>query len=75
MGEKRGAYSGLVGKPEVKRPLGSHKHRWEVSIEMDLTRNGMGWDGMGWCIDWIDLSQYRDRWQAFVNVFMNFWVP
>jgi len=58
MGERRGVYSSdFVGKPEVKRPLGSPKHRWEVSIEMDLTRNGMGW-----YINWIDLSQGRDRW-------------
>jgi hypothetical protein len=42
--ERRGAYSGLVGKPELKRPLGNHRHRWEVSIEMDLEE--MGWDGM-----------------------------
>ena len=40
MGERRGAYTGLVGKPEVKRPLGKHKHRWEVSIEMDLEEKG-----------------------------------
>ena len=26
------------------------------------------------CIDWIDLSQDSDRWQAFVNVVMNLWV-
>ena len=46
MGERRGAYSSdFVDKPELKRPLGSRKHRWEFSIEMDLTRNGMGWDG------------------------------
>ena len=43
MGERRGAYSGLVGKPEVKRPLGSHRHRWEDNIEVDLQE--MEWDG------------------------------
>ena len=43
MGQRRGAYGGLVGKPEVKRPLRSHKHRWEDSIEMGLQE--MGWDG------------------------------
>ena len=37
-GEER--YTGLVGKPEVKRPLGNHKHRWEVSIEMELQELG-----------------------------------
>jgi hypothetical protein len=24
---------------------------------------------------WIDLAQNRDKWQAFVNVVMNLWVP
>jgi len=43
MGERRGAYSGLVGKPEVKRPLGSHRRRWEDSIQIDLQE--IGWDG------------------------------
>jgi hypothetical protein len=28
-----------------------------------------------WGMDWIDLAQYRDRWQALVNVVMNIWVP
>jgi len=31
------------------------------------------WDGRG--MDWIDLAQDRDRWQALVNVVMNLWVP
>jgi len=31
----------------------------------------MGWGG----IDWIDLYQDRDRWQALVNVAMSLWVP
>ena len=26
-------------------------------------------------MDWIDVAQNRDRWWAFVNVIMNFWVP
>jgi hypothetical protein len=28
MGEGRSAYRVLVGRPEGKRPLGSHRHRW-----------------------------------------------
>jgi hypothetical protein len=31
------------------------------------------WDGGG--MDWNDLAQERDRWQAFVYVVMNLWVP
>jgi hypothetical protein len=40
----------------------------EDNIEMD--REEVGWAGM----DWIDLSQYRDRWQALVNAVMNLWI-
>jgi hypothetical protein len=36
MGEKRNAYSILVGKPEGKRPLGKPRRRWEDNIKMDL---------------------------------------
>jgi hypothetical protein len=35
MGERRGAYRALVGKPEGKRPLGRPRRRWE-DIKMDL---------------------------------------
>jgi hypothetical protein len=66
MGERRGAYRLLVGKPEGKRPLGRPSHRWEDNINMNL--QVVGWRGM----DWIDLDQDRNRWRALVNVIMNF---
>ena len=36
MGEERGVYRVLVGKPEGRRPLGRHRHRWVDNIRMDL---------------------------------------
>jgi len=36
MGERRGVYRVLMGKPEGKRPLGRPRHRWEDNIKMDL---------------------------------------
>ena len=36
MGERRGVYSVLVGKPEGKRPLGRPRHRWEHNIKINL---------------------------------------
>ena len=36
MGEERGTYSFLVGKPEGKRPLGRPRRRWVDNIRMDL---------------------------------------
>jgi hypothetical protein len=36
MGESRGAYRALVGKPEGRRPLGRLRRRWEDNIKMDL---------------------------------------
>ena len=56
----------LVGKPEGKRPLGRPSHRWEDNIKMDLQK--VGFEDM----DWIELAQDRDRWQALVNAVMNF---
>jgi hypothetical protein len=69
MGERRGAYRALVGKPEGKRPLGRPRHRWEDNIKMDLRE--VGWGGM----DWYNLAQDRDRWWALVNAVMNLRVP
>ena len=47
MGEERGAYRVLVGKPEGKRPLGRPRRRWVDNIRMDLQDVGM-WTGLGW---------------------------
>jgi hypothetical protein len=69
MGERRGAYRSLVGKPEGRRPLGRPRHRWEDNIKVDLLEVGLG--GM----DWINLAHDRDRWRALVNTVMNLRVP
>ena len=58
----------LVRKPEGKRPLGRN-HRWEDNIKMDLQEVGSG--GM----DWIELAQDRDSWQALANAVLNLRVP
>jgi len=42
MGERKGAYRVLVGKPEGKRLLGRPKSRWEDNIKMDLQEVGCG---------------------------------
>jgi hypothetical protein len=54
-GEKRYAYRILVGKLQVKRPLGRQRHRWVDNIKMDLREVGGG--GM----DWFDMAQDRDQ--------------
>ena len=69
VGERRGVYRVLVGKPEGKRPLGRPSHRWEDNIWMNLQEVGCG--GM----DWIEMTQDRDRCRALVNAVMNLRVP
>jgi hypothetical protein len=68
-GEKRNAYTILVGKPEGNRQLEKPRHRWVGDIKLDLKETG--WGDMGW----IDLAEDRDQWRALVNMVMNFWVP
>jgi hypothetical protein len=55
MGERRGVYRVLVGKPEGKTPLGRPRCRWEDNIQIDLQEVGCG------CMDCIGLPQDRDR--------------
>jgi hypothetical protein len=68
MAEKRGAYMILVRRPEGRRPHEKPRRRWEDNIKMDLQE-------VGWGIDWIQLTQDKDRWRAVVNAAMNIRVP
>ena len=65
MGDRRGVYRVLVGKPEGQRPLGRPRQRWKNNIKMDLQQ--VGCRGM----DWIEMAQDRDRRRTLVNAVMN----
>ena len=69
MGEDRGAFRVLVGKPEGKRPLVRPRRRWVDNIMMDLQEVGCGY------VDWIELAQDTDRWRTLVSAVMNLRVP
>jgi hypothetical protein len=69
MGEGRGVYRVLVGRPKGKRPLGRPRHRWEDNIKMDLRKTEING------ANWIGLAQDRVQWQAFVSRVMNLQVP
>jgi hypothetical protein len=79
-----------LGRNEVVRTCGTHgrgekivqgfggkaqrdhsenpRHRWEDGIRMDLREIGLG------SVDWIQLAQDRNKWQAVVSAVMNLWV-
>ena len=69
MGEERGVYRVLVGKPEGKRPLGRPRRRWVDNIRMDLQEAECGY------MDWIGLAQDRDMWRTLVSAVMKLRVP
>jgi len=69
MGEERGVYRVLVGKPEGKRPMGRPRRRCVNNIRMDLQEVGCGY------MDWIGLAQDRDRLWTLVSAVMNLRVP
>jgi hypothetical protein len=65
---RRGTYI-LVGNPEGRRPLGRPRCGWVDNIKLDFGEIEQG------DLDWIDLTQDRDQWMAFVNMVMNLRVP
>jgi hypothetical protein len=54
MGDRKGAFRVLVGRPEEKRLIRRPRRRWEDNIKSILKK----WDGS---MDWIDLTQYLER--------------
>jgi hypothetical protein len=55
LGEARGVYRILVGKPDGERPMGRPRRRWEDNILMDFQEVGC------WIMGWIEPVQDRDR--------------
>jgi hypothetical protein len=56
-------YKVLVWKTEGNRPLGRSRRRWEDGI-------GRNFREICWGVEWIQLAQDTDRWQAAVNTVM-----
>jgi hypothetical protein len=68
-GEKRNAYTLLVGNSDGNRPLGRPRRRWVDNIKRNLGEVEWG------DVDWIGLAKDRNRWRAVVNSVLNFRVP
>jgi len=62
-------YRVLVGKPQGKRSLRRNRCRRVDNIKRDLQDVGCG------DMDWIELAQDRERWQAVANAVMNLQIP
>jgi len=48
MGEERGVYRVLLGKPEGRRPLGRPRRRWVDNIKDGSSGGGMWVYGLDW---------------------------
>jgi len=59
----RGVYRVLVGKPNGKRPLGRPGVDGRIILRWIFRE--VGCRG----VDWIELAQDKDRWQALLNAF------
>jgi hypothetical protein len=69
MGEGRGVYKVLLGRPEGKRVPGRPRYRWEDNIKLDLREIAI--EGA----NWIRLAQDRVQWRDFVSTVINLRVP
>jgi hypothetical protein len=69
MGEGRGVYKILVGRPDGKRPLRRPSLKWKNNIKMDVREIGI--DGA----NRIRLAQDRVQWRTFVSLVMNLQIP
>jgi hypothetical protein len=69
IGEKRNAFSLLVGKPERKRPLGRPRRKWVDNVRVDLLE--LVWSD----VDWIGLAQNRNSLRALGNSVLNLRFP
>jgi hypothetical protein len=58
MGEKRNAYRLLVGKLEVKRPIGRSRLRYVDNTKLYIGKTGLG------CKEWKCVVQGSDHWRA-----------
>ena len=68
MGNERGAWKLLAGRPEGKRPVGRPRMRWENNINLDLREVDYTRDY------WKTLAEDREVWRAYVHAVMNLWV-
>jgi len=68
MVESRKPYN-LYEYVKLGRPLGSPRRRWVDNIRTDLQEVGCGY------MDWIRLTQDRDRWRTLMSAVMNLRVP
>jgi hypothetical protein len=69
MGDKRGAYRDLVGRPEGKSLLGIPRRRWKNNIKINFQEKGRR------NMSGFDLAHNREKWRALVRAVMNLRVP
>lgn len=62
-------YRYLVVKPEVKRPLGVPRRRWQGDIRIDFQGIGVR------SVNWITVAQDKEEYLAVVKMVMKYWVP